>query len=243
MVGQNGLSWLHELRATVRSSADSARYRYCRLREMPGSTGDKESWGSVNFLFEVDDARIPVRQIQIYDRAQFTYRFNREHRYTENVRGERFGGGLRTEALSPDEVESGKISHEEFEHAWLTGFLGVRTVDQYRDELLIESYEDAPMLWEAWAIAEKWYPYLSPGSTLILAERSLRELLDRELVSLVDMQVGGETVPAKLVPYESSDVEALLLDRRSWMSPPAVWFQITDKGIGDLKNRGRIRSN
>jgi hypothetical protein len=241
-MGHNKLSWLHELRATVRSSVDSTEFKYCRIRGLPGSTGDNESWGSVNFFYEVDGVGIPTRQLQIYDHAHFTYRFDRANTYTDNVKGERFGGGLRTTAISAKELEAGAITHEEFEHAWLTGHMGERTADQYRDELLLEAFEDAPMLWEAWAIAEKWYPYLGPGNALVLAERSIRELLARELVDLVDMQGGSEKDPPRLVPYRTAEVEAILLDRRSWMSPPLVWFHVSSKGIANLRDRGMIRS-
>jgi hypothetical protein len=123
------LSWLHELRATTGSTQEAADFRYCLLRGAPGATGEKESWGSVNYLFEVGKAGAVVRQLQIYDRAPFTYRFNRENPHTENLKGERFAGGLRTEPLRSEEVDEAAITHQQFEHAWLTGYLVSRKIE------------------------------------------------------------------------------------------------------------------
>lgn len=241
-MAQGGLNWLHELCATARSPEDSGRYRYCRLRAAPGADGVPESYRGISYLFEVDEAGVPVRQLQIYDVGEVTYRFDLDHPYCENATGKRFGGGLRSDPLSAEEIESSAITHEQFEHAWLTGHLGERTTAQYRDELLVEAYEDVAMLWEAWAVAERWYPYQTPGTVLILAERSIRELLDQGLIELVALEIGSERVAPTPVPLASVDAEALMLDRRSWMPPPIAWFHITATGI-DLKNRGIIRSD
>jgi hypothetical protein len=238
---RTGLVWLHELRMTMRDPVDAITYRYCRLRAEPGTNGERASWGSVTYFFEVDSTGLPVRQLQIYDYATFTYHFDRDHPNTENLRGERFGGGLRSTPVSVEQIETGRITHREFEHAWLTGHLGERTVADYRDELLCNAADEgATMLWEAWAVAEKWYPFHGAASTLDLAERAIGHFLDSGLAELVSLRITDQSTE-EIVQFSLTRYTELLIDRRSWMSPPIVWFQITERGLEDLRERGKIR--
>jgi len=231
----NGIKWLDELRATTRSPADALGFRYCQL-VIEGTSGENKPKTIVYHLFEVDEAGRVVRQIEIHDPGQSTYRFDWDNSYQPDGTD---GGGIRTDHLTDEEIEFGTIEHRQFEHAWLTGHLGERTLSDYRDEVLYEAMEDVPMLWEAWAVAEKWYPHHQPGSTLTIAHDSIKELLDSEFIELVELRIGNQD-PAVIVPYPSADWTALLADRRSWMSPPIVWFQITVKGRDDLRSRGLI---
>jgi hypothetical protein len=225
----------------MRDSTHAVGFRYCRLRMPPGEADVDASWGAGNYLFEVDETGLPVRQIQIYDRVLFVYRFDREHPFSENAKGERFGGGLRTVPLTRKEIEDRAITHHEFEHAWLTGHLGERTIADYQDELMCQAtYEGEQMLWEAWAEAEKWYPYQGAAGTLAIAERSIRHLVDCGYLELVDLR-SSEHGTVEVVKFPRAQVDGLLLDRRSWLSPPPVWYRITAEGIADLRARGKIK--
>jgi hypothetical protein len=234
------LVWLDELRATTRDPVDAASFRYCRRRGQPGESVEKASWGGVTYLFEVDEGRVPVRQIQIYDRAETVHRFNRDHPYRVNALGERVGGGLRTEPFSEQDVEESAITHQEFEHAWLTGHLGERTVAEYHDQLLIEACDGEVLLWQVWAIADSWYPYLGAAGTLALGQQAIEHLVDRGLVELIDVTFKDKKM--EVVPFPATQSEALIRDRLSWLAPPKVWYQITDLGLDALRLRGKIRS-
>jgi hypothetical protein len=233
-----GLNWLYELRATTRSQEEARHFRYCRLRLPPGAFGERDTWGHVTCLFEVDAVGRAVRELHVFDSADFSRHFDRDHPHSENAKGERFGGSLRTDPLPEDVVENGRIAHDEFEHAWLTGHLGERGVEAYCDELFWEALSDPLPLWEAWATAEAWYPYQPASGTLAIAERAIAHLLHKGFGELGNFSVNDRKVP-EIVPYAATTWSSLLMERRSWMTPPIVWLWLTERGVNELQSRGR----
>jgi len=204
-----------------------------------GSFGNSENWGAVTELYEADQAGTVLRQIQLFDEAYlFVHRFSQEHPEIRNLLDQTFGGGLRMAPLSAEELQLYRIRHEEFEHAWLTGYLGERPVDEFRDELVVDAAEQGPqMLWEAWATAEWWYPYSGAAGTLLITEHAIDSLIQAKSIRLVDL-----TKPGVAAPLPESDYPLVLVDRRSWSSPTAG-YEITETGVKDLEERGRIRTH
>jgi hypothetical protein len=233
-----GLGYLWELRATVRSQDDAKNLRYCRIRLPAGSFGNPEHWGSVTELYEANQSGIVLRQIQLFDKAYlFVHRFSQDHPEIRNLLGQTFGGGLRIAPLTSEDLELGRIRHEEFEHAWLTGHVGERPLEEFRDELLIVAVDEGPQrLWEAWATAEHWYPYMGAAATLNVTERAIEALIDVKSIRLM-----GLDDPAAASPLPETSYPLVLIDRRSWSSQ-TVGYEITEGGVRDLQDRRRIRT-
>lgn len=203
-----------------------------------GGFDNPEHWGRVTEMYEANQSGTVLRQIQLFDKAYlFVHRFSQEHPEIRNLSGQTFGGGLRMAPLSPDELQLGRIRHEEFEHAWLTGHLGERPIEEFRDELLFVAVDEGPqMLWEAWATAESWYPYLGAASTLLVTERAIEALIQAKSIRLVDL-----ADPAAAVPLSEQSYPLVVIDRRSWSSP-TIGYEITETGLRDLQDRRRIRT-
>ena len=77
------------------------------------SRGDAyDHWGPATYYFEVGDDDWPVRQVEVYDHGP-TLRHDLDHLDDEF-------GGLSEVPLDPVEFAPFAISHDDFEHVWVS---------------------------------------------------------------------------------------------------------------------------
>jgi hypothetical protein len=181
----------------VYASVTSSYYRFHFAEPREGRTA---KWGALTTLYEVDDAGIPTRQLNLYQGAPYAERFDRERRpYIENAKGERFGH-IREEALDLSAVATNQITREEFEFSWASGLLRERSFGEFKWELLASGMEDIQGVYEAWWSANTWYPHRPLSERLSMAVRALRELLAEGLIIGLVIPPCGRSIKALRAP-------------------------------------------